>query len=741
MKHVERIQPQRLPLLNPGNKPFMVDKVEKPAPRILGQSAGDAFGPRFSAASEISAKDSKSGVMSKTRMLFVLAISLLGVPHSLGHNNTAKDRPDETRDAIVYQASGEPMSTTIRFKAEGPLTQEHRKRYEAIESWFPYLEKNNLDWQTRNQGVAKVQGYWNDLRNEAVAGNAESRQMLHGLWVNRMYDELTRPSMTLVRFDYSHYGTLVNQKNGGQLTQAAFETEVQWRALEGLACYYGVGEKNDLTDDVQRFYEPVKNLLENNSDENIQRWGGYLMNTLFPKFTPVQQQQYLDKVGERFLQLKDGASKLTAMKGLSWLYSSSSGSDFWKAYTPKLHKALERTSQSKAPDEQLKQRYYIVLLSLLRDNGYTAAVEPILRPEGLDKDTQQSIVWGLGRVRSPKGLKLLTEVVENPKYDPVVQEMAMFSLAEYVKDYPQQVNQIIEDYAPPLKGAKNTPKKSNDTLQEAARAMREKLNDRSETEPDFYIKKLLKNEKDQKDYKRLRDQYVEGFDRLDVARKNMVDRSLLPYRQFLQDIINKGGKHKILLGDVTEASEYSKDYGTRISDGRLVENIHGMSSVNGAVTGKDQISPGGYNTFCHEFTHHLHQMVLNNQPGTMDKIVNLFKARKALDYYAAGNEYEYLAQGGEALDTPYKNHYLLYNTFFNDGFDSTGSHIRSHLKRKDEALYEFLKNLRSLPLEISMNLGEAERHQVQTELFRNIFKIQTQRDEHIVNRDQTIHVA
>ncbi len=90
--------------------------------------------------------------------------------------------------------------------------------------------------------------------------------------------------------------------------------------------------------------------------------------------------------------------------------------------------------------------------------------------------------------------------------------------------------------------------------------------------------------------------------------------------------------------------------------------------------------------------HHLHQMVLNPQ-GKGRTIEQLFKQGKALDYYAAGDEYEYFGQGGEAYNARFKDHAILYALIFNNGFESTDSHTQSQLKRQDTDLYGFIKTL------------------------------------------------
>jgi hypothetical protein len=124
------------------------------------------------------------------------------------------------------------------------------------------------------------------------------------------------------------------------------------------------------------------------------------------------------------------------------------------------------------------------------------------------------------------------------------------------------------------------------------------------------------------------------------------------------------------------------------------DDVSGVSSTGGAVTSAQVLYPGRFNTFAHEFMHHLHQMVLNPQ-GKGRTIEQLFKQGKALDYYAAGDEYEYFGQGGEAYNALFKDHAILYAIIFNNGFESTDSHTRSQLNRQDSSLHRFIQDLQN----------------------------------------------
>jgi hypothetical protein len=246
-----------------------------------------------------------------------------------------------------------------------------------------------------------------------------------------------------------------------------------------------------------------------------------------------------------------------------------------------------------------------------------------------------------------------------------------------------------------------TGKKHRVVVEEAARAMREKLDKRSKTEVDYYLNKLLATEKEREEYRNMRSQYIQGWDLLDVAQKNMVDRTLIVYRQYLPQVLKKGGRHVFVKKHVTEAKGYHSEVGFRNRDGRLRDSIEGTSSSwGGAVSALTRIQPGDENVFAHELHHHLMHMVWIHQ-GKSDGFMNLFRQKHFIDDYASTNVDEYMAESGEALDSLYKNHHFLFHSLFENGYGSGADNNRSKLKRVDPAVFDYLKRFRSIPLVVA----------------------------------------
>ncbi len=583
------------------------------------------------------------------------------------------------------------------------LTDANRKRYKNIESWFPYLESLPVNSHKRRQGLAKLQGYWNSLRNDAINGDVGARVVLDGLWVNRMFDEVAHPNPNAIHFNDDQFNTLANQFKNGKLSREDFNTHVQKRALHGLFCYYKNNPiHNELTQNPQRFFQPVLKLLAKNLDEDIQKWGRAFLATCFTSFSPQQQTQLLQTVAETFLTSKPGPQKLSALRTLHSMYVENKTLPFWDTFIPQVKNQLKNIDITLKTNLQEDPTYPIVILGALKDTELVTLVEPMLNPDTAP-ETQRAIAWALGSVKSPKGLKHLTQIIENNEFHPLTREMGLLSLSEYNPDYPEQVLKTLTHYS-----QANAATTSQNMI-EAAQAMIEKLENKSESEPDFFIHKLLKTDSEKEKYRSLRDQYVVGREKLNTAQKNMIDQFLLPYRDFLPEIIRQRGKHQIITGTVTDLPQYKNLMGIRIADGRLKQCIPGMSSrYRGSTTSKSQIVPNSNNTFAHETTHHIHELVLNNRSGVPAKIVNIYqnalKEKRIMDYYGATNDHEYLAQAGEAIVTPHKNHSQLYEGLFNNGYDTGHDNTQSKLKRMDPKLYEFLKSLQAMSDALNLNI-------------------------------------
>ena len=598
------------------------------------------------------------------------------------------------------------------------LTETDRQWYTAVKSWFDYANAHQPATVERNRAEATLNSYWKTLTAQARSGNEGSKLVLHGLWVDRMVEELTQPSPTLFRLEYEGYDTLKQQLATHQISREQFDTHLQRRAIKGLYAYYTSRPKaNPLTEDKSRLYPAILKVLETNPDSEVQQWGGYFLSHFVADLPNTIQEAYVKRATSAFTEAKTHAERLSAMDSLDDLYQATrKGTYDWNRFLEGIRTRLQTETPASVKDlpEAQQPKFELVFLGMIQDPTASDVVSRWLTPETA-LENQYAAAWSLGRIKTNTGLAALSEAVANDKLDPQAREMALFSLAEYHANFSKEVMAVIDQYHPPEGKASPDQPAAPEYLREAARAMREKIQYRADTEADFYINRYLKTETERQTYRQNRDRYVSGLEHLTLEQRNLVDRALLPYRQWLPAILKNGGRHVIQRGVVGETAYYRQKIGMRAQDGRLWDLFKGVSSgPGGAVTGADQIPPGGHNTFAHEFTHHLHQLVLanewrveeNRQVNLGEKALLLYRDAtrqdRVLDYYGATNEYEYLAQGGEALDALYKKHHYLYTRAFNGGYHHGSDNIRSKLRRMDPALYRFLESLRSLPLEISM---------------------------------------
>jgi hypothetical protein len=577
----------------------------------------------------------------------------------------------------------------IPFRAETqPLSAQDELRYQTLKKTWKEAEALNLSDPNRAFHIRSAQSSWNQLLTDAQMNRGAAKTILYKLFEDQLQDEIESPRPELIRFDYVNHNERIDQYKQGKLTLEKVKTEIRWRGLEGLANHLGSLNSQSLDEHTKRFYPLVKKMIDTEKNDQIQKWAQSTLQYMFPGMTATQQQETIGRFQTMFLETPDSPTKLFAMKGLATMRMQSSFQPAWAGVIKQVENALSQAANAAQTDPKKANElpYYVTFLGMVQSPDLAAHIGPLLSP-GASPQLQTAMAWSLGRSPQVQHVAILERLLNNGKYHPVAREMALNSLNALRSVDPQRIDRLINEYVvdrPMI----------DDTVEEAARAMLAMQQDESKTVADYYIKTLLPNEVERNEYKQLRGQYVKGLDKLNLAQLNFIDRALIPYRAFLPTIIQKQGKHEIIKGSVTESPSYKYLIGHRIQDGRMWDDVSGVSSTGGAVTSAQVLYPGRFNTFAHEFMHHLHQMVLNPQ-GKGRTIEQLFKQGKALDYYAAGDEYEYFGQGGEAYNALFKDHAILYAIIFNNGFESTDSHTRSQLNRQDSSLHRFIQDLQN----------------------------------------------
>ncbi|MCS6884377.1 MAG: tetratricopeptide repeat protein [Acidobacteriota bacterium] len=182
-----------------------------------------------------------------------------------------------------------------------------------------------------------------------------------------------------------------------------------------------------------------------------------------------------------------------------------------------------------------------------------------------------------------------------------------------------------------------------------------------------------------------------NYSSLTPEEQKVIRKSVLPLAKYLPELKRKGAKHFLLATDkkLSEITGYESLENRITFDGRYyasVRGVGGLVTVSG-IEYLDVSMRGGFNTIAHEFAHQVHTSALS--PEICSRIKKLYqnaiKTGKALDYYAASNEWEYFAQGYEAYVSEFKR----------PSAGVTARHNREELKKLDPDLFALFEELSS----------------------------------------------
>jgi tetratricopeptide (TPR) repeat protein len=171
----------------------------------------------------------------------------------------------------------------------------------------------------------------------------------------------------------------------------------------------------------------------------------------------------------------------------------------------------------------------------------------------------------------------------------------------------------------------------------------------------------------------------------------VIDWAVAPFAAYLPRLASRGARHYLLPFDrrVIDIKELDDVAEEKTFDGRHYASIRGVGghiTVSG-IEYIDLAARGGFHTIAHEFAHQVHMSAM--EKGDVKALRKLYEqARRegrALDYYAAANEYEYFAQGYEAFISERKR----------PAAGVTARHTREDLLTRDPELYRFLVRLTS----------------------------------------------
>jgi len=122
-------------------------------------------------------------------------------------------------------------------------------------------------------------------------------------------------------------------------------------------------------------------------------------------------------------------------------------------------------------------------------------------------------------------------------------------------------------------------------------------------------------------------------------------------------------------------------------DGRYYASIRGVGGriALSGIEYLDEASRGGFNAIAHEFAHQVHEtaMSVEDQNAIRRLYATAVREGRALDYYAAANEFEYFATGYEAFVSGFKR----------PGATLTARHTRDELRARDPGLFSLLAKM------------------------------------------------
>lgn len=180
-----------------------------------------------------------------------------------------------------------------------------------------------------------------------------------------------------------------------------------------------------------------------------------------------------------------------------------------------------------------------------------------------------------------------------------------------------------------------------------------------------------------------------NYNSLTRGQQRVIDSAVAPLADFLPALVRNRARHYLLAFDeaVSDLGDFQEVAEEKTFDGRYYASIRG---VGGRVTvsGLEYIelaAQGGYHTIAHEFAHQVHIAALGKEDAkTIRKLYEQARQEgRALDYYAAANEFEYFAQGYEAFVSDSKR----------PSAGITARHTNRELLARDPELYEFMMKL------------------------------------------------
>jgi tetratricopeptide (TPR) repeat protein len=189
------------------------------------------------------------------------------------------------------------------------------------------------------------------------------------------------------------------------------------------------------------------------------------------------------------------------------------------------------------------------------------------------------------------------------------------------------------------------------------------------------------------------------YDKLDEGGRFVLGKSVAGLACYLPGLASANARHYLLPLDqsIGESSGFQELRDRTTFDGRYYASIRGIGGriALSGVESLDEAARGGFNVIAHEFAHQVHETAMG--PEEHGAIHRLYEAARregrALDFYAAANEFEYFAVGYEAFVSSFKR----------PGTGLTARHTRDELKSRDPELFSLLTRLSDRSVRFGMD--------------------------------------
>lgn len=516
------------------------------------------------------------------------------------------------------------------------------------------------DLQTLDQLVKKYR----------ESGDINDKSKLFDQEQKILFQELTEPEKYLERAKRMHAMEDIPKDHKDQITQ------LKINALYGIVAHYATLKDLKLPQkDVDSVIPVVKKIIEEASgdselDQKLKLYALYPISPIYKSLSPESKTQ----ADNLLLDVLKNSTSEDCRKRSFGILSNKINKD--KPFYKELQNiAYEHWSSKDSTPE--KKRSALINLAVVYSPHLKTIIPKLLRDEKTDISLKIASAWCAGRVKTEDNFKILSEIVNSSDKEPdhiKLKEMALSSLALYIKNHPKEDREIMEKVS-----------KSDSELKESASVLLKKLLGKGYIK-DALINQTIFNEKEIEHYKKLRATYIEGIDKLNTKQKNRVDEALLPFEKVLENLTKF--KSKFIITDDSVTKIIKSSIGKRTGDGRFDDSVDGMAYNNNIALSNWCFNEPD-NAVAHEFNHVFLFNVLDSQDERKLKnlYTNAIKENRCIDFYAARDYAEYFAQGYQS----YVANYVPQKQMINNGDYYKALNTRISLKSKDPDLYNFIE--------------------------------------------------